>query len=75
MLRKEHDCSTERGERYLPFGGNSRRTAWVEWRCGLEDSGGPDFGEPGNQLLASVSGYLPIVYLDSALSVVVVRDS
>lgn len=44
-------------------------------RYELEGSDGPDFGEPDNRLLASVSTYLLNVYLDSALNVGAVRDS
>lgn len=54
---------------------NIRKSAWVEERCGLEGSGGLDFGEPENQLLASVSIHLLNTYLDTTLNVGVVRDS
>lgn len=80
MLWEEHDCSTEMGESYRLFDGNTgveniRRPARMEERYGLEGSDGPDFGEPENQLLASVSICLLDVYLDSALNVGAVRDS
>lgn len=54
---------------------NIRRSAWVEDRCGLEGSGGLNFGEPENQLLASVSIHLLNTYLDTTLGVGLVRDS
>lgn len=69
-----------RWEKATVFDGNTgvesiRRPARVEERYGLEGSDGPDFGEPEQQLLASVSICLLNVYLDSALNVGTVRDS
>lgn len=74
MLQEERDCSVEKREGYLPSGGKAevetiRRPACVEstWRLGGSSS--PDFGDPGNQPLASVSTQLLHVYFDSVFSV------
>lgn len=80
VLWEERDCSIEIGESYRLFDGNTgvetiRKPARVKERYELEGSDGPDFGEPDNRLLASVSTYLLNVYLDSALNVGAVRDS